>query len=158
MRGVGAAFSAFLFPLISFEILALWLTAPVNVGVANMKKQRWLGLTLVLMGAALLVFLPIILPVVGVLEALDQRRMRSAARNFACLSCGSCLGSEAIRLADEAWRQYFSDKRASNPRVYLRTAKLRIVRHLRAICPHCGARYEFIHRGRTFVGLGDDSW
>ena len=124
--------------------------------VANVKKQCWLGLAIVLMGAVSVVFLPVILPMVAVLHALDYRRMRAAARKFACLSCGSYLGGEVIRLADEAWRQYFSDKRASNPSIRFWTFKPRIVRHLRAICLHCRARYDFVGRERTFVSLGND--
>jgi hypothetical protein len=114
-----------------------------------MKKQRRLGLTIVLMGAVSVVCLPIILPVVAVLQILHYRRMRAAARKFACLSCGSYLGSEAIRLADEAWQRYFSDKRAHNPDVRFRTGIPRIVRQFRAICPHCGARYDFVVGEKT---------
>jgi hypothetical protein len=118
-----------------------------------MKEQRWLGLTIVLMLVVFAVCLPVIVPVVAVQHALYYWRMRAAARKFACLSCGSYLGSDAIRLADEAWSQHFSDLQAKNPGVRFRT---RIVRDLRAICPHCGARYGFLERERTFVALGDD--
>jgi hypothetical protein len=120
-----------------------------------MKSQRWLGLQVVLIGAAFVVFLPVILPVVAVLHALEHRRMHAAARKFACLSCGSYLGGEAIRLADEAWRQSFADAQANNPGLRFRR-KPRIVRHLHAICPHCGARYEFARPEKTFIALGDD--
>jgi hypothetical protein len=128
-------------------------TIVFNAGVGNMKKQRWFGLAIGLMGAILVICLPVILPLVLVLQALDYRRMRSAARKFPCLSCGSHLGAEAIRLADEAWQQYFSNMRANNP-----TIRFRIVRHLRAICPRCGRRYDFVEPQRTFAALVNDGW
>ena len=123
-----------------------------------MKKQRWLDLKIALVIIVLVVFLPVVLPVVAILAILDDRRMRAAARKFVCLSCGSYLGSEAIRLANEAWEQYFSKKRANNPGVRFQMERRRVVRHLRAICPYCGARYGFVERERTFVVIGDDCW
>ena len=123
-----------------------------------MKKQRWLDLKIALAMIVLLVFLPVALPVAVVLTILDDRRMRAAARKFVCLSCGSNLGEEAIRLADEAWRLHFSETRANNPGVRFRIERRRIVRHLRAICPHCGARYGYVERERIFVAIADDCW
>jgi hypothetical protein len=124
-----------------------------------MRKERWLGLQITLTFIVLLVFLPVVLPVLLVLETLDGRRMRAAARKFVCLSCGSGLGAEAIRLADQAWSQHFSDKRADSPGARFHMWRdRRMVRHLRAICPHCGARYGYVERERTFVAIGDDCW
>jgi hypothetical protein len=123
-----------------------------------MKKQRWLDLKIALGMIVLLVLLPVALPVAVVLTILNDRRMRAAVRKFACLSCGSNLGEEAIRLADEAWRQHFSEARANNPGVRFRIERRRIVRHLRAICPHCGARYGYVERDRTFAAIADECW
>jgi hypothetical protein len=126
--------------------------------VGNMNKRRWLGLAIALMGAVLVICLPVILPVIAILQALYYWRMRAAAGKFTCLSCGSYLGSEAIRLADEAWTQFLSGKGANNPGVRFLRRKPRTVRHLRAICPLCGARYDFAERERTFIALRNDVW
>ncbi len=124
-----------------------------------MKKRRWLDdIKIALAMIVLLVFLPVALPVAAVLTLLDDRRMRAAARRFVCLSCGSNHGEEAIRLAGEAWRQHYSEMRANNPNVRFRIERRRIVRHLRAICPRCGARYGYVERERTFVAIADDCW
>jgi hypothetical protein len=119
-----------------------------------MKKRRWFDLAFVLFAVVFVVLLPVILPAIAILDALDTRRMRAAARKFACLSCGSYLGDEAIRLAEEAWRQDMSEKHANDPGLRLLRRSPRIVRHLFAICPRCGARYGYDHRKRTFVPLG----
>ncbi len=124
-----------------------------------MQKHRWLDdIKITLAMIVLLVILPVGLPVAAVLTILDDRRMRAAARKFVCLSCGSCLGGDAIRLADEAWRRDFSETRANYPGVRFQLERRRIVRHLRAICPHCGARYGYVERERTFVAIADECW
>ncbi len=122
-----------------------------------MKKQRWLGPAVGLMVAAFAICLPVILPVLAALEALYYRRMRAAARKFACLSCGKYLDSEAIRLANEAWLEYFSGKQVNNPNLRFRTSMRRTVRHLRAICPNCSRRYDYAERERTFVASGNNT-
>ncbi len=124
-----------------------------------MKKERWLGLQITLAFIVLLVSLPVALPVVLVLATLDGRRMRATARKFVCLSCGSCLGAEATQLADKAWERRLSERLANNHGVRLHILReRRIVRPFCAICPHCGARYGYVERDRTFVLIGDDCW
>jgi hypothetical protein len=119
-----------------------------------MARQRWSHYVFVPFAVVFVVLLPITLPVIAVLDALDQRRMRTAANTFACLSCGSILGGEALKLADEAWRQSFIDMHSRSPGFRLLRRSPRIVRHLYAICPRCGARFDYVHRQRTFVTLG----
>jgi hypothetical protein len=78
----------------------------------------------------LLVFLPVIIPVVALLDRAYRRRLRAAACAFACLSCGGILGLEAIRLADAAWDEHLRDLREKYPSI-----RFRLVRHVQAILP-----------------------
>jgi hypothetical protein len=145
-------------PRFTLSVALLWSRQSRSMMGANMRKRRWLDLKIALAMIVLLVFVPVALPMVVVLTICDDRRMRAAARKFVCLFCGSNLGEEAICLADEAWRHHFSETRANNPGVRFRIERRRIVRHLRAICPHRGARYGYVERARTFVAISDDCW
>ena len=94
----------------------------------------------------LLVLLPVIIPVVALLEFAYRKRLRTAACAFTCLSCGGILGLESIRLGDAAWAEHLRELREKYP-----PTRFRLVRHVHAICPACGARYAFSERERTFV-------
>lgn len=118
-----------------------------------MSKRHWQGFGIALLGIALIAALPLILPAAAVLHSLDCWRMRGAARRFTCLSCGTRLGREAIRLADDAWARELAERQAASPGALFRHGLARIIRHLYAICPHCGARYDFDRRGGTFTAL-----
>jgi hypothetical protein len=92
------------------------------------------------------VFLPVIIPVVVLLDLAYRKRLRATACAFACLSCGGILGLESIRLADAAWGEHLRELREKYP-----STRFRMVRHVHAICPACGARYAFLERERTFA-------
>jgi hypothetical protein len=94
----------------------------------------------------LLVFSPVIIPVVAFLDRVYRKRLRAAACRFACLSCGGILGLESIRLADAQWDEHLRELQEKYP-----STRFRLVRHVRAICPACGVRYAFSERDRTFV-------
>jgi len=104
------------------------------------------GIAIIFLAIALVVFLPVIFPVVALLDRAYLKRMRAAAGAFTCLSCGSILGLESIRLADGAWSEHLRGLEAKYP-----WTRFRLVRHVHAICPACGARYTFLERERTFV-------
>jgi hypothetical protein len=103
----------------------------------------------IFLAIVLLVFLPVIIPVVALLDRAYRKRMRAAAGAFACLSCGGILGLESIRLADAQWDEHLRELREKYP-----STRFRLVRHVRAICPACGVRYAFLERERTFVQTG----
>lgn len=94
----------------------------------------------------LLMFLPVIIPVVALLERAYRKRLRAAACAFACRSCGGILGLESIRLADAAWQEHLRELGEKYP-----STRFRLVRHVHAICPACRVRYSFLERERTFV-------
>ena len=116
------------------------------------------SLTVVLVGILLVVFLPVILPVVAIDHWLSHRRMQAAARVFACPACGAVIGIEALRLAEEAWGSHMAEMHRKNPGIRLKRSPQRIMRHLHAICPHCGARYQFIEHERAFAAIGPNTW
>jgi hypothetical protein len=103
----------------------------------------------IFLATVLLVFLPVIIPVVALLDLAYRKRLRAAACAFVCLSCGGILGLESIRLADAAWEEHMRELRAKYPSI-----RFRLVRHVHAICPRCGVRYAFLARQRTFVQTG----
>ncbi len=91
---------------------------------------------------ALLVALPILLPILAVDQAITRRRKLAALAAAPCAVCGSSLSPDALELADAAW----GPAQAVHPTVRLR----RMVRRLHAICPACGARYEWGGARRQF--------
>ncbi len=103
------------------------------------------GLLVILGMVALGLLLPVVLPVVAVLEARDRRRRVRAAEAFSCLRCGQILGREGLERGDAAWREHFAALQRRYPHHFLR-----VVRDVHAVCPHCGARYGFDKDARTF--------
>ncbi|EDL59005.1 hypothetical protein [Gimesia maris] len=72
--------------------------------------------------------------------------MRKLAGRFVCVECGEVLGVEAIQLADERWDEIVKAIIAkSEP-----GTRLRLVRTVDAICPHCGCQYLYRKAERTF--------
>ena len=91
---------------------------------------------------ALLVALPILIPLLAVDQAVTRRRKLAALAAAPCAVCGSSLSPDALDLADAAWR--------STPTVQPAMRLRRVVRRLHAICPACGARYEWDGARRQF--------
>ena len=106
-------------------------------------------LTLLLIATVLL--LPLLIPAAVVVSIVNDRRVRNAAKAFACSNCGNALGTMAVKLADEAWTERMRTFWHNHPGVRYRT-----VRDLHAICPTCGTRYKFIESERTFMQLTAD--
>jgi len=97
--------------------------------------------------AIFILLLPIILPVSLLQSQREKRRMRNLASRFVCLECGEVLGVEAIRLADERWDEIVKAIISRNEP----GTRLRLVRTVDAICPHCGCQYLYRKVERTFV-------
>jgi predicted RNA-binding Zn-ribbon protein involved in translation (DUF1610 family) len=97
--------------------------------------------------AIFILLLPIILPVSLLQSQREKRRMRNLASRFVCLECGEVLGVEAIRLADERWDEIVKAIISRNEP----GTRLRLVRTVDAICPHCGCLYLYRKAERTFV-------
>ncbi|MGI4946742.1 MAG: hypothetical protein ACRYHQ_40325 [Janthinobacterium lividum] len=91
---------------------------------------------------ALLVALPILIPILAVDQAVTRRRKLAALAAAPCAVCGSSLSPDALDLADAGW----GPAQAAQPTMRLR----RVVRRLHAICPVCGARYEWDGACRQF--------
>lgn len=90
---------------------------------------------------------PITLPVLAASEALRKRRMRSVADTTACQQCGELLTREAIKLADLKVAAEFAEMRAEFPHSRFRLAD----RKMWAICPTCGATYDWNKRDKMFL-------
>jgi len=76
-----------------------WLLIPVGVVVVS----------------ALLLTVPLWIPLVFVWDAQYRRRLRPAAEAFRCSTCGSTLGTAAVRRADEQWEAYVRELGRKNP-------------------------------------------
>lgn len=115
-------------------------------------------LAFILLGVLLVLCLPVIIPAVAVDQWLYNRRLRAAARAFACPACGSVIGDAALHLADEAWAAHISSQAPDASMPAHKNSGPRILRHLRALCPHCGARYDFNERKKIFTPIGASTW
>jgi hypothetical protein len=88
---------------------------------------------------------PVAVPIALVLHVRDQRRMQSMAAKTPCEGCGATLGDAALRAADEEWKRRVEALQHGGLMM-----RLRLVRHLWAICAACGAEYDYDVRARTF--------
>ncbi|QDV50906.1 hypothetical protein [Gimesia fumaroli] len=99
-----------------------------------------------------ILLLPIIVPVSLIQAQREKRQMRKLADQFVCLECVEVIGVEALRLADERWSEIVKkiiDENDSGTR-------LRLVRSMDAICPHCGCVYLYHKADQTFVVRSED--
>ncbi|QDT21056.1 hypothetical protein [Gimesia chilikensis] len=94
-----------------------------------------------------ILLLPILVPYSLLMDRVEKRRRRQLASRFVCEQCGKVLGVEALQLADERWDEIVKEIIAkSEP-----GTRLRLVRTVDAICPHCGCQYLYRKAERTFV-------
>lgn len=96
----------------------------------------------------LLVALPAILPFLVLDQKRTRRRQLLALAGQPCAVCGSSLDHRALELADATWASQVAAMRAERPHVMLR-----LVRRLHAVCPACGAEYEWDGASRLFLAL-----
>lgn len=109
----------------------------------------WLAVPLAV-GAVLLVLLtfPVSLPLIGLLHAMDRRRLGAVAGRTRCLRCGEVLGQASLDAADAAWAAEMADMHRRFP-----GTRLRVVRHCHALCAACGMEYGWNERDRTLQSL-----
>lgn len=103
------------------------------------------GLLVILALVAMGLLLPVLLPLVAMLDVIDRWRKMRAVERFACVRCGRILGREGLQRGDEAWREHFTALHRRHP-----NAILRVVRDVYAVCPRCGARHGYDEATRTF--------
>lgn len=75
-------------------------------------------------------------------HALHLRRLRRAARGFACPECGATLGDQALDLAEALARRRWDELRERHPDV-----RFRLERLADAVCPRCGAWFRSTRSG-----------
>lgn len=94
-----------------------------------------------------ILLLPILVPFSLLKNQLEKRKRGQLASRFVCLECGSMIGVEAIRLADERWSEIVKIIMSkSDPGI-----RLRLVRTVDAICQHCCCQYRYRETEQTFV-------
>jgi hypothetical protein len=98
-------------------------------------KNKLVGL---LVTVTFVLLLPIILPLVLILDGLRTRKIKRIVCDFICVSCGTQLGVEALRLGNERWAAIISDLHKQYPGM-----RFRIVRDIHAVCPNCGCEYMY---------------
>ena len=92
----------------------------------------------ILLLLVVILLLPIILILSPIETETETRKRESRIRNFICVSCGSRLGMEAIRLGNERWRAYLDELHQQYP-----GSMFRLLRDIHAICPNCGCEYRY---------------
>jgi uncharacterized protein (DUF2062 family) len=89
---------------------------------------------------------PVALPIAIVLYIRDRRRMQVVAERTRCECCGAMLGVTSLRGADTEWT-----RRAAALRHTQLMMRLRLIRHVWAICVACGAEYDYDAGAHTFI-------
>jgi hypothetical protein len=92
---------------------------------------------------------PVAVPIAIVLYIRDRRRMRVVAERTRCECCGAVLGVASLRGADTEWTR----RTAALQRTRL-MMRLRLIRHVWAICAACGAEYDYDGSAHTFHRVG----
>jgi len=114
------------------------------------KRTRLNRIQIGLLIAVFVLLLPIALPLALIIIWIHHRRsfnaLRVSAKATLCTKCGNILGSESLRLADAEWKKHVRTLMAKYPFV-----RFRIARTLHAICSHCGARYTYFEKTKTFA-------
>src|ERR1700741_4434169 len=93
---------------------------------------------------------PVAVPIAIVLYIRDRRRMRVVAERTHCECCGATLGVASLRGADTEWTK----RAAALQDAELTMMRLRLVRHVWAICAACGAEYDYDAGTHTFHRVG----
>jgi RNase P subunit RPR2 len=104
----------------------------------------------------IVIVFPVAIPIAIVLHMRDRLRMRAAAERTRCKCCGAPLAVASLRRADTEWA-----KRATALQHARSITRLRLVRHVWAICAACGVEYDYDTRADTFLrvvhsGVPDD--
>lgn len=104
-----------------------------------------------------LIAFPVAVPIAIVLHVCDRRRMRAVAEKTRCQCCGATLGVASLRRADIEWAN-----QTEAPQHTGLMMRLRLIRHLWAICGACGAEYDYDADSHTFhriarSGVPDDA-
>jgi len=94
---------------------------------------------------------PLLMVLIGVYSYQRERRaLQAAVRTQCCPSCSEALSERSIQLADELWQRHMATIMAKNPNI-----KLRVVRHLSAVCDACGAQLTFDPSTSTLRALAE---
>lgn len=99
---------------------------------------------------ALLLSLPVSLPLGLILGAWQDRRQRSVAERTCCARCGHPLGAAAIQAADAAHIAELGTMQRQYP-----NCRVHIVRRADARCTQCGATYAWDRRQHLLRPLED---
>jgi hypothetical protein len=104
----------------------------------------------------IVIVFPVAIPIAIVLHMRDRLRMRAAAERTRCECCGAPLAIASLRRANTEWA-----KRAAALQHAWSIMRLRLIRRVWAICPACGAEYDYDTRADTFLrvvrsGVPDD--
>ena len=104
--------------------------------------KKWLAIPAVIL---FILLVPVLLPYGVVSNAIFKRRLKRAADRSKCPTCGTDLGEQALKLADEHWREHVSCLHRQNPGV-----RFRLVRLVHAVCVSCGASLRFVEQTQLF--------
>jgi len=85
-------------------------------------------------------------PAAFLLDWMRTRRIKRTVCGFICISCGTQLGVEAIRLGNERWAALVSGFQAKQP-----NSRLKLIRDLQAVCPICSSEYMYRDADRSLV-------
>jgi hypothetical protein len=93
----------------------------------------------------ILIAFPIAVPIAIVLHLRDRRHMQAVAERDRCRCCGATLGVASLRRADIEWTKQTAALQDTQLMM-----RLRLIRHLWALCGACGAEYDYDARSHTF--------
>ena len=99
---------------------------------------------------ALLITLPVTLPIASMVDWLHDRRLRACACGMQCARCGDVLGAGSLPASDASHRSALVEMGRQYP-----GRLVHVVRRARAQCTRCGAAYRWDQRRRTLTRIDD---
>ena len=105
---------------------------------------EWLRVPLIVV--AVLLTLPVTMPVAMIQHGRIERRRRQRADKTPCTRCGAVLGEAALARADAEWTAHVDKLHREHPHVMFR-----LVRKVWAVCAVCGQKHGYDERKDEFV-------
>jgi hypothetical protein len=96
--------------------------------------------------------LPVTIPLVSILVAIDEKHLKAAAASTHCARCGLTLGAAAVQKADKTHAAHMATM-MNGSRLY---RFRRVERRLYAVCTSCGAEFGYDQKHRSFYLLESD--
>ena len=109
-------------------------------------RWEWLYITLCIV--AVIISLPVMLPVAMIQHTLAERRKKRRVLVAPCVRCGVVLGTAALERASAEWAAHMEKLFREHPGIHFR-----MVCELQAVCLACEQAHKYDEKADAFVAV-----